>query len=71
MRFRFSVRSFPSCIYGWPGKLAEYKEHAELPSHSPEARANCRVSLSDVLPFELEFKQCSFNHTHLTLTVLR
>ncbi len=23
MRFRFSVRSFPSCIYGWPGKLTE------------------------------------------------
>jgi len=41
-----------------------------LPSHSPKAHANCRVSLSDVLPFELEFKQYSLNHAHLTLTVL-
>ena len=56
---------------GGRGSWLSDKEHAELPSHSPEARVNCRVSLSDVLPFELEFKQWSFNHTHLTLTVLR
>jgi hypothetical protein len=39
--------------------------------HSLEAHVNCRVSLADGCRFELGFKQCSLNHMHLTLTVIR
>src|SRR6266446_1210604 len=70
--FRFSVRPFPPFICGWLGRLTEYRTTETrvitTPTHPPEVHVTCRVNLSKNLPIGLEFKQCRFNHVHLTLT---
>ena len=66
---RCSVRAVPPCIGGWPGKLTglcHFLKH----SHFPGTHANCHMRPAFDSLLALEFRQCSFHHTPLTLTTL-
>ena len=55
----------------WLAWEADWCDEASPPSHSPGS--SCQLSFEPVggVPFELELRQFSLDHAHLTLTVLR
>src|SRR5262249_2359769 len=73
----FSVRSIIALYLRLAGKADWYVRGRNTwvlwsdPYHFPEIHVNCRVNLAHNALCELEFRQYSFDPSHLTLTIIR